>query len=123
MSFALLLWAKAGSTACCEIAPRPTTAYPTGFTLTLPVGAAESLILDRRMLESSQLFNVFERLGDRFDNAVDVFAAPQEQIVGEPDGLVVCGALGRRTTEHRSQVERLTAPPAERREIGGLHRE
>src|ERR1700730_2481376 len=90
---------------------------------TLAVGTADPLSADVGGFESAKLFDVVERLEDRIDNGIDLLFVAQEQVVREPNGLMVCGALRGWAPVHVPQVERLLPTPAQRRIIRGIRRE
>src|ERR1700687_2048315 len=91
--------------------------------LAFAVGAAHSLRSDGAVFESTKLLNVFEHLENPIAYAVDMGLAAEEQMMREPDRLVICGPLRNRTPIHGAQIERRGTSPAQGREIGGINRE
>ena len=75
------------------------------------------------MIESSNFFDVIENFGNCVDNAVDVFLAAKEKMMGEPDRLVIRGTLRLWTLVHASQVKGLGPPPTQSRIVRGVERE
>jgi hypothetical protein len=49
--------------------------------LAFPVRAAEALVLDRSVLETTQLLDVLHHFENCIDDAVDVFLAPKKQVM------------------------------------------
>src|SRR6267154_1928711 len=127
--------------------PRPTTAYPTRFVDAIvqfpfsyvsfsalffckhtvgsafAIGAAKPLIFNCPMIKSAEFFDVLEYFLDAIDDAVDIFLATKEEMMREPNRLVIGGTLGGRALVHVPQIERRRASPAQRRIVGWVERE
>src|ERR1700746_212089 len=105
--------------------PKPTTAYPTFFIEAIdalpraliglsafPVRAALRLSFYRGMLQSAQFLDVLDDLQHRLHDVVHVFFRSQEEVMREPDSLVIGGPFGGGTLVHVAQVEWLGPAPA-----------
>lgn len=79
------------------------------------LGAAHSFNFDGRMLEPAQLLDVLADLPHGVGDVVGILLRTEEDVVWEPNGLFVGGALGDRTVVACLQIEGVLAAPTERR--------
>src|SRR5207247_10547057 len=89
----------------------------------LPRVTAESLSADSWVLEPAEFFDVLEGFENRIGNRVDILFVVQEEVVWEPDGLMVGRPFGGRAAVQVSQIERSRPVPAQRRILGRVYRE
>src|SRR5271156_637517 len=64
---------------------------------TLAVGATQLLIANRFVIEAAQLFDIFEDFLNAIGEGVYVLGGAEKHLVHEPDGFMICGAIGFRT--------------------------
>src|SRR5215472_4747322 len=121
--------------------PSPTTAYPiflapgmnpdlcatrvmdqrrTEWRSALPVGPAQFLISNRRVVQAAQFLQILENLVDGIGHGVGVFLTAQKILVWEPDRFLIRGFFRFGTRKQGAQVQRFFSPPAQRREIGRI---
>ena len=82
------------------------------WVLTFAVRAAQALITDCFVIETTQLFDIRQYLVYCHGDGVHVLSGAEEELVWEPHRFLIRGAISLRARIHIPEIEWLFAPPA-----------